>query len=104
MSKYDEVVHALRAEGLTEEEIVGLTANISREATQRLHAMIVAALDEEDFKALDQIKEHSEADKEIQRRFQEKTGQDPDVLMREFMDKFAEGFLKEYQEKKNEGK
>jgi hypothetical protein len=60
----------------------------------------MAAFSDEDMEVIEKCSSQEEANFEIRTRFAEKTGKNPDLLMQEFLNTFAQGFLGEYQKDK----
>lgn len=94
--KLQQVIDILKAKGTTDEQIAQIAAGLTKAANDQLYAEITNSLTEEDLKAIDACQNQEEANKEILKRYVEKTGQDPDQKVQQFLDLFAEGFLKEY--------
>lgn len=101
MPTYQQVLDILREkEGFSEEQLIKFSEDVSKVAMVKLQTEMLNALTEEDLAEIDKCGSQEEANIEIRMRFAERTGKNPDKVMQEFLDNFAQGFLEKYQSEK----
>lgn len=97
---YQKVLEILKKEGISQDDLQKLAEDITKAASVKFYTEMIGALTEEDLAEIEKCTTQEEANMEIRTRFAQRTGENPDKLMQEFLDKFAGGFLKEYKKKK----
>lgn len=95
-NKFQQVIDILKAKGTTDEQITQISDGLLKAANDQLYAEMMGSLVEEDLQAIDNCSNQEEANKEIKNRYIQRTDKDPDQQLQQFLDNFAEGFLKEY--------
>lgn len=100
-TRFNQVLEVLKKEGYSNERIAKLTADLTKAASAKFYTEAIATFSDEDMKAIEACTSQEEANFEIRTRFAEKTGKNPDIMMQEFLDTFAQGFLDQYQKDKN---
>ena len=92
-SKLDQIIDFLRTKGYSQEKVDEFVAQINDMGYQKFYSEAMALFTQKDF---DQIKEcinQMEANEKIREIYYLRSGKDPSVAMREFVEMFAEGFL-----------
>lgn len=89
------IIEILRKEGLGEEEIEQKAEELLSVVTQRLYEEMVSCLKKEDLIVLEACGDEEEANREIEKRFWQRTGISPQQLFDKLLTDFLRVFLKE---------
>jgi hypothetical protein len=98
----NQVTDVLKQRGNSDDQIAEFLADLSKEASERLYVEALAVLDDEDLKAIAATTIPQETNYEVLTRFAKKTGQNPNELMKGFLDEFSRKFLEECQKEKDQ--
>lgn len=74
-------------------EVGKIITDLLKFDAQALYITILTELDEEDYKAINEIKEEKEADEELKRRFKLNTGKTPEEFIIDLRDEIAKNNL-----------
>lgn len=94
------VIAILKEKGSTDEQISQFVADLTKTNFARFYTQAMASLTDEDMAAIEACQTDDEANAEIKRLYQLRTGKDPQGEMQKFLDDFAQGFITEYEKDK----
>ena len=93
MSKLDEAIQVLKDEGYVEEDIAKIVTDWGKASFARLYSEMMLAFTDEEMQEFEKIEDKAKMEKEIKKRFTEKTKKNPDMLAREYLDIIVSEFL-----------
>lgn len=99
-ANFKQVIEALEKEGVDQEQIAQIVEDLAKTASTKFYAEATALFSEEDLDEIDAAQTEDETNQIISRKFQERTGRDPEIAMQQFLNTFAQGFLEEYRKSK----
>ena len=92
LGSLDKAIQALKEEGYTENDITIMVTDWGKAAFTRLYSEMMLSFAGDELKQFETM-EKTEAEKKIKEEFTKKTGKNPDVLAKEYMDIIASEFL-----------
>jgi len=93
MSNLDKAIKVLKDEGYIEDDIARIVTDWGKAAFSRVYSEMMLAFTEEETQELERIEDKEKMEKEIKKRFVEKTRKNPDTMAREYLDIIASEFL-----------
>jgi len=98
MSKMDELLQKLQQDGVSEDQIGIILAEITKAASAKLYTQLVNAIDEQDRQLLDKIAENGEdeADKLLDVLYKKYYETSADQAVNDLQEQFAVTFLENY--------
>ncbi len=100
-SPNDQVIQILKSQGYTDDQIAKTIGEVATAGATQFYAEAMATFSDEDITAVEKCNTDAEADVMIKQLYRQKTGQDPEQKIQEFMMRFAKGFIEQYEKDKN---
>lgn len=97
MTKFEELIQTLKKDGKTEEEIAMIVAEVMRAASLKLYTQSMLMLSDDEKKQVEAVEDEEKAEKLLDEFYKKHIGQTPAQAIDELREKFAKGFLEQYE-------
>lgn len=90
-----QVITVLQEKGYSEEQVSSMVVEVTKQGYAQIYAQLEAVLTDEDAQEIEKCETQEQANETIKRLYKLRIGQDAEEFMKQHINNFATGFLKE---------